>query len=34
MSDPIDQRSDVGTAAVAGTSSEDLAVAEEVGVDP
>ena len=33
MSKPIDQRIDVGTAVVAGTCREDLAVAEEVGVD-
>ena len=34
MSEPIDQRIDVGTAVVAGIRCENLAVAEEVGVNP
>ena len=34
MTEPIDQRIDVGTAVVAGICCEDLAVAEQVGVAP
>ena len=34
MSEPIDQRIDVGMVVVAGTCCEDLAFAEDVGVDP
>ena len=33
-SEPIDQRIDGGTVVVSGTCCENLAVAEEVGVDP